>query len=75
MIDSAHTTCDICGAVKGETNHWLVAFQFEGYAGITIVPADAVSPDSRTLPKVQADDICGHACATKRFSQFLSAMK
>jgi len=74
MIDSSHTKCDVCGAVKGATNHWLVAFQLGGVAGITFVPAEEVAADSRTLPKVKADDICGHACATKRFSQFLSAL-
>lgn len=75
MINSNHTTCDVCGAVKGETNHWLVAFELKGVSGINFVPAEDVAGDSRNLPNVKADDICGHACATKRFSQFLSALK
>jgi hypothetical protein len=74
MIDSNHTTCDVCGAVKGATNHWLVAFQLEGVSGIQFVPAEATNPESRALPRVKASDICGQACAHKRFSQFFETL-
>ena len=71
MINSEHTTCDICGAVKGVTNHWQVAIQAEDMGGIMFVPAEEATAQ-RNLPHITIQDICGQACATKRLSQYLS---
>jgi hypothetical protein len=64
-----HIVCDVCGAAKGETNHWIVAITVPHRAGIMFIPADAV--DDPRNPQAKYEDICGHACAHKRFSQWL----
>lgn len=73
MINANHTTCDVCGAVKGETNHWIVASQVDNMPGIIFVPADSSSV-RRDIAHVKVQDICGQACATKRLSQFFSTI-
>jgi hypothetical protein len=51
------TKCDVCGEIKGETNHWWKGQRLEALVQIT--PAAAV-------PEVKADaDLCGRACAHK----------
>lgn len=72
MIDSTHTTCDICGAVRGETNHWQVAIQAEDMSGIMFVPAEEATVQ-RNMPRVTIQDICGQACAVKRLSQYFTS--
>lgn len=74
MIVSAHTTCDICGAVKGATNHWLVACQVQGMTGIVFVPAADATIDREFAGRTVVQDICGQACAIKRLSQFLETL-
>ena len=74
MIAPDHTTCDICGVAKGETNHWHVAIQAADMAGIMFVPAEEATAQ-RTLPHITIQDICGEACAVKRLSQYLSTTK
>jgi hypothetical protein len=68
-----HIVCDVCERSKGETNHWLVAITHSDYAGVVFVPAvDVTEPRN---PEGQYEDICGHACAVKRFSQWLETIK
>lgn len=69
MINSNHVTCDICGVAKGATNHWQVAIQAKGLAGIMFVPSELATVN-RTDQNIKAQDICGNACATKRLSQY-----
>ena len=73
MINSNHTECDVCHATKGATNHWFVAIQVAPHTGIMFVPAEDATT-KRDDPNIQIQDICGQACATKRFSQFLSTL-
>lgn len=63
--------CDVCGAIKGETNHWLVAIVDPSFVGIAFEPAELL--EDRSGPPV-FEDICGHACAHKRFSQWLETV-
>lgn len=72
MINDSHTTCDICGAPKpAAATGWIVAMQIERLTGIMFVPSEDASAN-RTAPGLSVQDICGQACATKRFSQFLA---
>jgi len=64
------TTCDVCGRVKGETNHWLVAVSLLDHAGILYQPAELAS-DPRKSDYTYID-ICGHNCAGKHFAAWLA---
>ena len=66
-------TCDVCGAEKRETNHWLVAVTYAELAGIAFIPAD-IAEGTRGTNDGRYEDICGHACAHKRFSQWLETL-
>lgn len=64
--------CDLCGRQKGETNHWLTAL----ISDVAEMPAIVFGPidipaagDGSTL-----QHICSHACAMKRFSQWLGTL-
>ena len=71
-------TCDVCSTVKRETNHWLVA--------VTILPTPEepeetciafapIAADGEDFdPEAVIAHICGHACAVKRFSQWLETL-
>jgi hypothetical protein len=69
--------CDNCGAVKGETNHWIScitippAEKAPGEDGIAFGPLEATITD----PRLKIEHLCGEACATKRLSQWLTARK
>lgn len=71
MIIPGQIKCDVCGAVKGETNHWLVAVTVSNRAGIMFIPAECVE-ESRN-PLAVYEDICGHDCAHKHFSRWLES--
>jgi hypothetical protein len=66
--------CDVCGCAKGETNHWLVAVGHAEFSGIAFVPAEDVR-QPRDIDGGKYEDICGHACAAKRLSQWLETLK
>lgn len=70
MIIPDHIVCDVCGAEKGSSNHWIVAVTVSRRAGIMFVPAEAFTSE-RNAPGMKVQDICGHACAHKRFAQWL----
>ncbi len=71
-MDISTVACDVCGVQKAETNHWLVALTCPGLLGIAFVPADTVQyPRS---DKGKYEDICGHACAHTRLSQWLETL-
>ncbi len=71
-MESKLITCDVCGAPKGETNHWFVAItapaDMKGMitAGIAFGPFD--SPVKRGYTR---EHLCGRGCAQKRLSQWL----
>ncbi len=56
-------TCDVCGAVKGRTNHWWK--MDDDYPTLQIVPWNIEPEGERFL------HICGEACATKKLSEFM----
>jgi len=71
-----HIVCDVCGTPKGETNHWLIAATMPptpaapGEIGIGFAPMG--TPVNDVDAKIE--HICGHACAVKRFSQWLETL-
>jgi hypothetical protein len=68
-------TCDVCGRVKGETNHWFLA----------IAPIDTSDPRSNGIAfgtsAAELEDprglirqhICGQECMHKRLSRWIEA--
>ncbi len=71
-MDIATVQCNVCGRQKQETNHWLVAIVVPTFEGIVFEPAETFT--SRQNPALQFEDICGHACAHKRLSQWLETL-
>jgi len=62
MATKTQYTCDVCGKLKGTTNHWYVLFI--GVGKIVIWPwKDAHQPG--------ALHICGEACLLKKISERL----
>ncbi len=56
--------CDVCGAVKGTTNHW---WKVEIESNNTLIMSQWTMMGDR--PKVS--HICGEACALKKVSEFM----
>jgi hypothetical protein len=68
-----HIVCDVCGQAKGETNDWIMAIQLAHHGGIFFVSAKQLH--ASTAPEgAKYEDICGHACAAKRLSQYLRSL-
>jgi hypothetical protein len=68
-MDVKTVACDVCGLQKQETNHWLVAITHPALEGVIFQQADLVqTPRSQ---EARYEDICGQACAHKRFSAWL----
>ena len=57
--------CDVCGAVKRDTNHWFLCGG-DGSIFKVLAAADAKARTTRML-----QDICGEACAHKALSQWM----
>jgi hypothetical protein len=81
MILTDQVKCNVCGALKGETNHWLVAITIPpteeepGEVCIAFAPIDAdTNEEDVELRDGTIEHICGHACAVKRFSQWLETL-
>ena len=62
-------TCDVCGAVRGATNHWFLA---SAGSGAYIIPWNRVP--SKEIHKVAAKHLCGQACAHKFLDQFFTGL-
>ena len=62
MSREERITCDQCGAVKKETNHWYSA-DVSGHGIFLLGPPGSISS--------VAQDICGHQCAIAALNQFL----
>jgi hypothetical protein len=64
--------CNVCGRLKLEVNHWLIAVIWRSKTEITFFPA------SEEWLKVSGpfdfEDICGQKCAHTRLSQFLDSL-
>ncbi|HEY1767792.1 MAG TPA: hypothetical protein VGG26_09055 [Terracidiphilus sp.] len=75
MAEVNTKSCDICGRQKQETNHWLVAITRPGMEGILFLPADAVVSKEERAPDYKSRDLCGQACSTALFQQWLDNLK
>lgn len=75
-MDLVTKQCEICGRLKGETNHWLLAVTaapdsgIPGKVGIAFGPFDSAVDD----PALKVGHLCSHACAAKYFSQWLGTL-
>ncbi len=64
--------CDVCGKLKGETNHWLkVSPSVSRLDGGLMFSKD---PDFQSGGLTQIEDICGQECAHKRLSAWLESL-
>jgi hypothetical protein len=68
-MEFAGIKCDVCKREKQETNHWLVAITHPALQGLIFQQADLVETPRST--EARYEDICGQACAHKRFSAWL----
>lgn len=60
-------TCDVCGAVKGEVNHWWrirIVDSFHLYAWDTEVP--------EPYPDEVIYHLCGQQCVIAKVNEFMS---
>jgi hypothetical protein len=64
------TVCDVCQAVKGETNHWWKVWLETGVFHVTAADNDIfiVADNSESFPVM---DICGQQHVSVVFSHFL----
>lgn len=76
MAIDQQITCDLCGAEKRETNHWLVAVE-TAPASDYLTPAIGFAPIA-FIPENRDDaeikHICGQACAHTLLSQWLDSL-
>lgn len=75
MATKTSIVCDICGTVKGETNHWFIVDirkedKLENDPGFHIVQANFIKREHLDLE--EAKDVCGQTCAMKLFSQWMT---
>lgn len=66
MSREERITCDQCGAVKKETNHWY-------YADVSTGGLFLLGPFEKDSNGAQ--DICGQQCAIAALNQFLQTGK
>lgn len=75
MARAESVTCDVCGRVKGEANHWLIAFSgADKPAAVGFVSA-ADRQELDGLSDLVIEDLCGADCAHKRLQRTLDAQK
>lgn len=61
------TICDNCGAVKGKTNHWWVAYIDALNISISLEPLESLDPDHTR----DTMHLCGEVCVFKMISNFM----
>ncbi len=66
-------TCDECGVLKREANHWLVAITRPEFEGIIFQPAETT--ESPRNPLFFYKDLCGHGCAHKKLGAYLDELR
>lgn len=69
MSREERITCNQCGAVKKETNHWYSAIARPITADVSAHGIFLLGPPG-SISSV-AQDICGHQCAIAALNQFL----
>jgi hypothetical protein len=81
MAVSEQISCDVCGAVKGDTNHWLVAItpqpgtEEPEQKGIAFGTLNALLSKAADEDDLKIEHLCGEACAHTRLSQFLESLR
>ena len=66
MTQEIKTTCDVCGKIKGESNHWITLWIAPGgHLCIEKGPAHLLGLEP---PK----DSCGHQCTVQFVARFLA---
>lgn len=69
MAELHSYTCDQCGAMKKEANHWFKAYVLtEPNVGVVIVPAEFEAPG---IVREKRLDLCSHSCVSKLVSKVL----
>jgi hypothetical protein len=67
-----HIECSVCGAVKGETNHWFLVHASEAW---TEGPKRAPELDSLEInhfrERERGEPVCGNNCAQKLVERWL----
>jgi hypothetical protein len=61
-------TCDVCGVLKQETNHWFILNGVD-YSGIIIDNCSALGNYSDQASFI---DLCGEACVIKKVSELIA---
>ena len=62
-------TCDVCGTMKKDTNHWFVLVQNKTSVTVFTSAPDGVSSP---IPRIKGTDCCGEACVLKKVSELIS---
>ena len=68
MSRSVQVTCNICGAIKRDTNHWFVAREEPRLGSLILMPAG--SEEDLKGSYILAD-LCGEECVTRVVQQWL----
>lgn len=69
MSTTTTVTCDRCGAVKKDVNHWYKVFRLAG--GILFRPAELY--EDRQFELIA--DLCGRECAQRELEAWLQKEK
>lgn len=73
--------CDVCGAVKGETNHWfkMRRIKYENINNLSCVLLSSAQNSSSPLASGATVrdvlDLCGEACVIKKVSESLKELQ
>ncbi len=70
-------SCDICGARKGETNHWYKGFIFSSVGVSFVVQSwnDPMPLQGPYLVGTIEKHLCSENCTSKALSQWMSEQK
>lgn len=72
--------CDICGAIRRETNHWFRAIAWEaGHFEISTLEKSSAmlltGPTDSNWPRGVVLDLCSESCAVKAMSQTMTGQQ
>lgn len=83
-MTGTQTICDVCGAQKGETNHWFVTFRDSETFHAARLPGDApirvgasafIAENEKLAQFDVFHDICGEHCLAVELSRWVAAGK
>ncbi len=72
MAETTQYSCDVCGAVKGATNHWWKIGEWLSHHSVCKVQLVRFDYDGLFDPDVTLH-LCGQACVVKRLNLFMEA--